>query len=74
MSESGVPRLGPWSRPRRWARAVHWYLRELTGEGDYERYLSRHGQVHPADRTMTRREFERWRWTEKANTPGHRCC
>ena len=59
---------------RRWARGVHWYLRELTGETEYERYLARHAAVHPGACVLTRREFERWRWTEKAETPGNRCC
>jgi uncharacterized short protein YbdD (DUF466 family) len=63
-----------WRRPRQWARALHWYLRELTGESDYDRYLSRHACVHPGGKAMTRREFDTWRWTEKANTPGNRCC
>lgn len=74
MSSPVTPRPGSGSRPRRWARAVHWYLRELTGEAEYDRYLARHEAVHPHRRAMTRREFDRWRWTEKANTPGNRCC
>jgi len=68
-----APPSGP-SRWWRWARAVRWYLRELTGESDWERYLERHAAIHPGDRPLTRREFERRRWTDKANNPGNRCC
>ena len=32
------------------AGRVLWYLRELTGEADYDRYLARHGREHPDPR------------------------
>ena len=74
MNVPVTPWPGQPSRPRRWARAVHWYLRELTGEAEYDRYLDRHAAVHPDRPAMTRREFDRRRWTQQAETPGNRCC
>jgi uncharacterized short protein YbdD (DUF466 family) len=62
------------SRWRRLVRGLHWYLRELTGEADYDRYLDRHAVVHPGCPVMNRRDFERWRVEQKASTAGHRCC
>ena len=67
-------RPGAAARVAGWARAVRWYLRELTGEGDYDRYLARHADVHPGEPALTRRAFERWRAERAATTPGHRCC
>jgi uncharacterized short protein YbdD (DUF466 family) len=71
---TAVPRAPVRASVRRWLAAVRWYLRELTGEADYDRYLSRHAAVHPGQHVLTRREFEAWRWTEKAKNPGNRCC
>jgi len=62
------------ARWRRWARGLHWYLREVTGEADYDRYLARHAAVHPHEPAQSRREFDRCRWEDKANNPGNRCC
>jgi uncharacterized short protein YbdD (DUF466 family) len=70
---AAVRPIGPGS-VRRWARAVHWYLRELVGETEYDRYLERHAAVHPGQCVLSRREFERSRWEQKARTPGNRCC
>ena len=51
-----------------------WYLRELMGENDYDRYLERHGREHPDEPALSRREFER-RKTDRGDTnPGQRCC
>lgn len=53
-------------------RGVHWYLKELTGEADWDRYLERcaeHGHT-----PMTRREFERRRSDEAERNPISRCC
>jgi uncharacterized short protein YbdD (DUF466 family) len=56
-------------------RAVRWYLGELTGEADYDHYLLRHRQLtgSPAG-ALSRREFERRRWDDRAATAGNRCC
>jgi uncharacterized short protein YbdD (DUF466 family) len=56
------------------ARSVLWYLRELTGETQYDRYLERHAREHPGAEPLSRREFERRRIDEKDATPGSRCC
>ena len=38
-------------RAARWARAVRWYLRELTGESEYDRYcLHRHQEARTQSR------------------------
>ncbi len=56
-------------------RALAWYLRELTGEGDYDRYRQGHLRVHGTERPpLTRREFERLRWERRGESPGARCC
>jgi uncharacterized short protein YbdD (DUF466 family) len=56
------------------AKGVHWYLRELTGETQYERYLERHAREHPGAAPMSRREFERRRIAAADAKPGSRCC
>jgi uncharacterized short protein YbdD (DUF466 family) len=56
------------------ARSVLWYLRELTGENQYDRYLERHAREHAGTAPLARREFERRRIDEKDATPGSRCC
>jgi len=53
---------------------VRWYLRELTGENQYARYLRRHGLTHPQAVPLSRREFERQRVDRADNCPGSRCC
>jgi uncharacterized short protein YbdD (DUF466 family) len=51
---------------------VRWYLREISGETAYERYLQRRPQADDGP-VLSRREFERQR-LEDSCTPGHRCC
>jgi len=53
---------------------VRWYLRELTGEAQYDRYLERHRRIHPDAPAMSRRGFERWRTDRMEGNPGSRCC
>jgi uncharacterized short protein YbdD (DUF466 family) len=55
---------------RRWLAVLHWYLREITGEADYDHYLARAGDAP----VMSRREFEQRRWADQERTPGNRCC
>jgi uncharacterized short protein YbdD (DUF466 family) len=53
-------------------RGVHWYLKELTGESGWDRYLehcAEHGHA-----PMSRREFERRRADEREANPVSRCC
>lgn len=61
-------------RAGRWVR---WYVRELTGESAYERYVA-HVQLHqgPHAPVPGRREFERHRTDAREGDPreGFRCC
>ncbi|WP_078907189.1 YbdD/YjiX family protein, partial [Streptomyces stelliscabiei] len=43
---------------RNWVRGVRWYLRELTGEAEYDRYCDRHRRHHPKAPLPTRREYD----------------
>jgi uncharacterized short protein YbdD (DUF466 family) len=55
-------------------RAVHWYLKELTGESAYDRYREHHVAAHgTGEPPLSRREFERRR-AERSAQPGSRCC
>jgi uncharacterized short protein YbdD (DUF466 family) len=57
-------------RPFRYA----WeYLKEISGENAYDRYLSVHATTHPGKPAMSRGEFYRWRQDEKYANPGSRC-
>ena len=55
-------------------RAVLWYLRELTDESAYERYVEHVRTHHPGRPVPSRREFERQRLDAKDANPGVRCC
>ncbi|MFI8994483.1 YbdD/YjiX family protein [Streptomyces sp. NPDC053542] len=60
----------------RWARGVRWYVRELTGESAYDRYVE-HLRGHDPDAPVpTRAEFERRRTDAREADPrsGFRCC
>ena len=57
-------------RPFRYA----WeYLKEISGENAYDRYLAVHTATHPDKPAMSRGEFYRWRQDDKYNDPGSRC-
>jgi uncharacterized short protein YbdD (DUF466 family) len=57
-------------RPFRYA----WeYLKEISGENAYDRYLAVHSATHPNKPAMSRGEFYRWRQDDKYNNPGSRC-
>jgi uncharacterized short protein YbdD (DUF466 family) len=49
------------------------YLKEISGENAYDRYLATHAATHPGKPAMSRGEFYRWRQDEKYNNPGSRC-
>jgi uncharacterized short protein YbdD (DUF466 family) len=55
-------------------RSVVWYLREVTGETAYDRYLEHHRREHSGDEPMSRREFERRRADAADERPQARCC
>lgn len=55
-------------------RHVHWYLRELMGETQYDRYVERHRQCRSDHPLLSRREFEHQRTDRGDKNPGARCC
>ena len=63
---SGSPLIKPF-------RYAWEYLREISGENAYDRYLAVHTATHPGKPAMSRGEFYRWRQDEKYNNPGSRC-
>ncbi|WP_030264284.1 YbdD/YjiX family protein [Streptomyces violens] len=60
----------------RWARGVRWYVRELTGESAYDRYVEHLRRHDPDAPVPTRGEFERRRTDAREGDPrsGFRCC
>ena len=63
-------------RARRAIRGVRWYVRELTDESAYERYVAHVRAGHGEQPVPTRREFERMRTERQEADPrqGFRCC
>ncbi|MGW0559408.1 YbdD/YjiX family protein [Streptomyces sp. NPDC003016] len=61
---------------RRAAGRIRWYVRELTGESAYDRYVARARSCAPEAPVMTRRQFERSRTDAREADPreGFRCC
>ena len=58
----------------RWGRGVWWYLREVTGESAYDRYVA-HERAHDPDAdVLDRRAFERQRQDRYGAQPQQRCC
>ena len=56
------------------AGRVGWYLREVSGEGDYGRYVAHRERHHPGEPVLDRRTFERRRMDERDRNPRARCC
>ncbi|MEV0903415.1 YbdD/YjiX family protein [Streptomyces hokutonensis] len=58
------------------AGGVRWYVRELTDESAYERYVTHVRQDHPDAEVPNRRDFERMRTDRQEADPrqGFRCC
>jgi uncharacterized short protein YbdD (DUF466 family) len=54
-------------------RAIWEYLKEISGENAYDRYLQLHAATHPDKPPMRRGEFYRHRQDEKYSNPGSRC-
>jgi uncharacterized short protein YbdD (DUF466 family) len=61
---------------RRAIRGVRWYVRELTDESAYDRYVAHLRENHPEARVPSRRAFERMRTDRQERDPrqGFRCC
>lgn len=49
------------------------YLKEISGENAYDRYLEAHAATHPDKQPMGRGEFYRRRQDEISLNPGSRC-
>jgi uncharacterized short protein YbdD (DUF466 family) len=56
------------------AKGVLWYLREVSGEADYDRYAADSRARHPAAAMLSRREFERRRMKLREDGTHPRCC
>jgi uncharacterized short protein YbdD (DUF466 family) len=59
---------------RRAVEGIRWYLREVSGEGDYDRYVAHARRHHRDASVLSRRDFERRRMKEREANPGIRCC
>ncbi|MHA5050947.1 YbdD/YjiX family protein [Streptomyces sp. SD15] len=61
---------------RRAVSGVRWYVRELTDESAYDRYVAHLRRGHPGACVPSRREFERMRTDRQEKDPreGFRCC
>jgi uncharacterized short protein YbdD (DUF466 family) len=53
---------------------VRWYLREVSGESAYDRYVEHVRREHPDEPVMSRRDFERRRQDLRESRPQNRCC
>ena len=53
---------------------VRWYLREVSGESAYDRYVNHMRRDHPGQPVMSRRDFERRRQDAREERPRARCC
>ena len=60
--------------PRQLFDGLRWYVREFTGEAEYDRYCERHRLAHPQAPVPTRREYEVLRTRQQELRPGSRCC
>lgn len=59
---------------RRAFEGVRWYLREVSGESRYDRYVEHMRRDHPDQAVMSRREYERRRMQMRDENPRARCC
>jgi len=53
---------------------VRWYLREVSGESAYDRYVQHMRRDHAGQPVMSRRDFERRRQDAREESPRARCC
>jgi uncharacterized short protein YbdD (DUF466 family) len=59
------------------ASGLAWYVRSVSGEDAYDRYLAHHESAHavnPTEPVMTAREFWRDRTDRQDTNPQGRCC
>jgi uncharacterized short protein YbdD (DUF466 family) len=59
---------------RRVFRSIYWYLEQVSGQGDYQRYVDHLRQVHPEVTPPTVDQYWRERYAEQERNPGARCC
>jgi uncharacterized short protein YbdD (DUF466 family) len=59
---------------RRAVEGIFWYLREVSGEADYDRYVAHARRQHVDTPVLSRRDFERHRMNERESNPTARCC
>jgi uncharacterized short protein YbdD (DUF466 family) len=59
---------------RRALAGVRWYLREVSGESAYDRYVEHARRAHPGEPVMSRRDFERRRQDARESRTQARCC
>jgi uncharacterized short protein YbdD (DUF466 family) len=59
---------------RQMMAGVRWYLREVTGESAYDRYVQHMRRDHPGQPVMSRRDYERRRQDYREENPRARCC
>lgn len=57
-----------------WGRGVRWYVRELTGEAAYDRYVASHARTHPDHAPLTRAQWWRARDDVRERASHERCC
>ena len=74
-NEAGTPGAPTplFARLRTAARQAWHFLRQLSGDDAYERYLQHHGRTHAGERPMSRKEYIRFRDEQKWNRIS-RCC
>ena len=53
---------------------VTWYLKEVSGEADYDRYVAHRREEHSDEPVMCRADWERLRQDERDRNPRARCC
>lgn len=55
-------------------KAVWWWLSEVMGEHEYEKYVAHVKAHHPERPIPSEREYFKQRYAEKDANPGARCC
>lgn len=53
---------------------LRWYVREISGESAYDRYLEAAHRDHPGAAVLDRNAFERARQDHRDLHPPQRCC
>jgi len=59
---------------RKVLRAVRWYVRELTGEAAYDRYVAAHAARHGDHPPLTRAQWWRARDDARERVAHESCC